>query len=524
MPKMRSFSIFLLKEEFNHENCFKDDANIGEPVNTGVLPDDALLYIFDNPSHPPWWRQYFEIELTLSQALKGAILVLEVDGRVFCITFGHVAHKLLDTAFEYDFGMQVTLNCLDPNKIKNTDTLIPASSMRQRMQVSSDTELANFDFDRQSTIVKSLTGKVRDEYKDLIKSATGGAHLRVGTDVAAEELTEFCRKLLRLYKSDDYKTYFPDLLNIIPLHDPIVIEKLNIKLLKAIHEDGDIALAIPEIVDYQNGVFIRFNGARGRREVCDDIQFSAYLDYLKERSIVSSAINIELLTKHNMYLCDEEGNKKGKAFSIYKSLVFDAEIDGDTSIYHLSEGGWYRVEGDYVKELSEYLDPLCIDQHLPDFNGGYEKDYNEMVCKVGDRANLDRTSISPNGQRQIEPCDIAELQGDCINLIHVKISTQSSLLSHLFNQGINSFDLLRANFEARQKLKRLLEKEKGLPLPEAWTKALSSNNFSVSYAIVTHKDAGKKSKNFPLFSRIGLYRIMKDFETRGITRSYQFVK
>ena len=106
----------MLKENFNASNCFKEHSEIGEAVVTPTLPTGAMLYVFDNMPKPPWWRQYFGIETPLNQALKGAILLLPVEGRTFCITFGHVAHKLFDTAYQYDFGMQVTLNCLDPEK------------------------------------------------------------------------------------------------------------------------------------------------------------------------------------------------------------------------------------------------------------------------------------------------------------------------------------------------------------------------------------------------------------------------
>ncbi len=521
---MKSFSIYLLKAGFDQSNCFKDGADLDAPLTTDALPDGAHLYVFDNPPKPPWWRRYFDIEIELNQVLKGAILILPVEDRHFCLTFGHVAHNILDTSYEYDFGMQVTLNCLDPSKIKNTDTLIPATSMRQRTQVSSDTDLANFDFDRNSTIVKSLTGKVREEYKDIIKSATGASHLRVGTDSVSEELPDLCAQMLELYTSDAYKDHFSDIRNIVPIRDPMVIETLNQRLIDAIRGDQHVGLTIPEIVDYQDAVLVRFKGAGGSRDVCDDIQFIEYTNYLGARGVDKQAIDVGLLKKHGMYLCDEDGVQKGKVFSLFKSLVFDTEIVGDAATYHLSEGGWYRVDGDFVNRLTEYLDPLFRDQQLPDYTGGGEGAYNDVASDYDLRICLDRTNISPQSQRAVEPCDIAQLENGEISLIHVKISTQSSLLSHLFNQGINSFDLLRSNAEARARLRQLISDGCEPEAANDWGAALDAERLSVRYAIVTHKNAETKSKSLPLFSRISLYRVMQGLQTRGISHSIELVR
>lgn len=518
---MSSFSIYLFKPEFNGENCFKEDADLGEIVDSPALPDGASLHVFDNPPKQPWWRSYFEIPKSLPQTLKGAILILPVDDRTFCLTFGQVAHKLLDASFEYDFGIQVTLNCLDPKKIKNTDTLMPASSMRQRTQVSSDTELANFDFDRNSTIVKSLTGKVRDEYKDLIKSATGAAHLRISTDVVAEELSEICEQLLGLYQSEDYKEHFAELRSIVPIHDPLVVDRLNANLLEAVRDNDGVGIMIPEVVDYQDAVSIRFKGARGRY-ICEDIQLSKYQEYLQQQDVDVGQIDVDTLKKHSLHLCDENGSARGKSYSIFKSLIFDTQIDGDDAVYHLSEGGWYRFDAEFTARISSFLDPLFVDQILPDYYGGGEGHYNETSANLPFQVCLDRKNISPSGQRQVEPCDIAELSENDLTLIHVKRSTQSASLSHLFNQGINSLDLLRSVSESAAKLEELIAEEVHDNMDD-WSKQISSQNYAIRFAIITHKNPERKSVNLPLFSRISLHRIMMDLQTRNVKASIEFV-
>ena len=394
--------------------------------------------------------------------------------------------------------------------------------MRQRTQVSNDTNIANFEFDRNSTILKSLTGKVRDEYRDLIKSATGGAHLRVGTNVSSQELPEFCRQLLEIYNSE--QTHFSELKYIVRINDPAIVQILDAKLLNAIHLGEALGLVIPEILNYNEAVMVRFKGAGANRGICDDIQFSEYLAYLDKRGFDRAEIDLKQLKKHGMFLCDDDGTQKSKDYSIYRSLVFDTEIDGDEAVYHLSEGGWYRVDGDFVNLLSEYLDPLFVEQTLPSYEGGGEGTYNASSCSDNWSLCLDQTNISPHGQRQIEPCDIARFVDGKIELIHVKISTQSSLLSHLFNQGINSLDLLRQNVEAQENLRKLVSARTDVATETYWSNALAESNFSVRYAVVTHKNPENLSKNLPLFSKISLYRVMQDLQTRGVDRSIEYVQ
>jgi len=53
-----------------------------------------------------------------------------------------VFHHLKDTTYEYDFGLRVTLNSLDPHELKSADMVAPGVARRKRTQVPLSTELA----------------------------------------------------------------------------------------------------------------------------------------------------------------------------------------------------------------------------------------------------------------------------------------------------------------------------------------------------------------------------------------------
>ena len=350
---------------YNAGNTLRDDHALDEGVDALRLPDGARLFVFDGEPRPPWWKSYFGIQIDLTQASKGALVFLPVGDRCFAVCFGHVAHNLLDPSYEYDFGIRVTLNSLDPRKLKSTDTLDPGVAKRRRTQLPIESELTVFDFDRDSTILRSLTGKVRDEYKELFRHATGSSSLRISSDVTADGLAELCEKLLDLYLSEEYKAAFPEIQNIVPVRDPAQIEALNARLLAAFRSrDPELNITVPEIVSYSDNLYVGFSGVGGSL-VYDDVYIGRYYEYLNQHEIDLAALGIDDLRRHTLLLTDEEGDARDR-YSLFKSLVFDTILEGaQGETFHLSEGNWYRIDDGYIARLVAYLDPLCIEQRSP---------------------------------------------------------------------------------------------------------------------------------------------------------------
>jgi uncharacterized protein (TIGR04141 family) len=193
--KSRPFSIYLLREGYDASNSLVNDHNL-ETAEANHLPEDAVVYILDADRKRPWWRSYFGIEDDIWQEFKGALLFMPVGGRCFAICFGQVYHNLKDVAYEYDFGLRVTLNMLDPKELRSADMVEPGPARRKRTQVPISTELTYLDFDANSEIIKSLTGKVKPEFVDLFKSATGAASLKISLRIEPEELPDRCNRFL----------------------------------------------------------------------------------------------------------------------------------------------------------------------------------------------------------------------------------------------------------------------------------------------------------------------------------------
>lgn len=513
MAKSRALSIYLLKPGEDATTALETGHTLDSGFTGTKLPDGSSLFVADKPAAPPWWKKFLGITGALNQTLKAAILFVEASDRTFAITFGHVHHNLKDMSYEHNFGLLVTLNSIDPNKLKSTDSLDPNGAKRQRTQLPIDSDLTYFDFDRDSTILKSLTGKVKATYGDWFRNATGASNIRISSKVGPEALVDLCEELFKLYTSNDYLAVpdFKGLQNIAPVTDPNMIGQLDQVLIDKLREGStEVQLCIPDMVDYRSDdLWITFTGV-GTGKVYEDVTIENYYSYLTTRGVSRASIDVPMLKKHRLALTDMDGFEKGERFSVFKSLIFEVQLATPVGTFYLCEGKWYQVDADFVRGLAGYLDPFFEASTLPPFLHDDEGDYNAKVATALQSACLDKTNIAPNGQNQVEPCDILEMRNGMGVLHHIKIATRSGSLSHLFNQGANSILLLRDEAESRTKFQHLITTHAPAGIRSGLAAALEADKMIVRFGIITSKDPAKKSDNLPLFSRISLRRTLKD--------------
>ena len=524
MSKSRHFSIYLLKNGFDANNSLKEDHALEENSSAGKLPRNATLYLKKSPARSPWWREYFGISDSLLQSLNGALIFLPVDENVFVLTFGSIAHNLKDDSYEYDFGIRITLNCIDPEKLKNIDALDPSVARRQRTQLSVDSSLTYFEFDHDSTVLKSLTGRVKEQYSMLIRRVTGASSLRANSSIQSEELTNLCSELVTIYKSEEYKEIFPNIQNIVPVRDPLVLSQLDQILIEAFRSKNEqLMLGIPDFIDYRESILIRYAGFRSKKKF-NDVYMNDYYDELTNREVLIELMDKSDLKNHKLRLLDENGNKRAE-YSIFKSLIFDTVLDDENKTYYLSEGNWYEVDRDFISrlenELIEFKTELGLAPYRHENEGAYNKDVAKNDINI---LCLDRQNIHLPGQTAVEPCDLYRVEDDTAVFIHVKRSTRSTGLSHLFNQGTNSIELLKSNRDFLQELEQLIEKvvveNQNL---EAFKKPLEHNKFKVIFAIITSRAASGNSVDLPLFSKISLRRSIRSFELMNVEVEYGYI-
>lgn len=522
--KLRSheFSIYLLKPGVDI-NAALDEEHELTPARAAHLPPQSLLYLLEGESEL-WWPEYLGLEQHVRKNRLGAVLFVKSAGRLFAITFGQVSHQLCDESFEREFGLRVTLNSIDPDRLKATDTISPATGRFRRTQLPIETDLTVLDFDQNTDVLKNLTGRVREEFRSIFSSVSGCDYVRVRSDVTAPRLGELCAALLKLSRRSDYKKRFPQIGKIARVTDPAVVRQLDSIVATAIEDRSkQLGLSVPSLTEFPAEYSARFAGGGGRKaKLFDDVSAAAYFDYLD--TLPSGApFTIETLRKsHKLVL---EGTSGTKKYPIHKCIVFEANLPGDGAGYHLLDGQWYRVAKDYVQWLQIELDVLWAKGSLPEFNGETEGAYNKRVAKENSRfACLDTSSFSPVKKHRIEPSDLVSVRGKRLRFWHVKRSTLSFMLSHLFCQGAASMHLLKQDPQAIDRLKIQVEARASEDLAATIFEALDRGDFHVVFAIVTDKDAAEKSRNLPLFSKITLRRTAFDLRALGVTTSFEFVQ
>ena len=332
-----------------------------------------------------------------------------------------------------------------------------------------------------------------------------------------------CEKLLELYGSDAYKTTFPDIQNISPVRDPSVIAELNGKLIEAFrNKSEDLYLTVPDLINYRDNVYAAFSGA-GASLIYDDVYIDRYYEYLAQNGKELAEIGIDNFKQHTLHLTDEDGNPRDR-HGVLKCLIFDTILGKGALTFHLCEGDWYKVETSYVAKLKAFLDPLWADLNLPAYNHESEGAYNESVTKMDTAfVCLDKTNISPAGQTNVEPCDLFAIDDGHAVFYHIKLSTLSAQLSHLFNQGTNAIELLKLESSALETLKMLVQEAAADGTSDTFIAPLHDEKYHIVFGIVTHKDKLKKSGNLPLFSRISLMRNMKALQLMSVRANFGFI-
>lgn len=284
-------------------------------------------------------EKVFGIAEPLPQQSQGALVFVYANDRTFVLSLGQAYHQLSQECYEHDSGLRVTLNCVDRAKIKNTDTVEPSTARRQRTQVPVDSDISFFDLNQDDSILKALTGKVKDEYRDLISAATGASSLRISSNVAADELPQLGAELLRLYHLDDFKLTFPEMQRISAVREPKTIRELEASLETAVREGtGTLRLSVPAIVDYAEAVYIQFEGLGAPSDVLESVFILSYFDYVVDRGADRADLSLSDLKKHHIRLVTDDGEAR-QGFSVYRSLLFESAADSENATYYLVASG-----------------------------------------------------------------------------------------------------------------------------------------------------------------------------------------
>ena len=472
----------------------------------GIKP--CTLYVKHAHSNAPQWARFFASVVDQKEfgrnSSTGAVLFSKIGKTVLVITFGQ-GHHLVDFAkLEMNFGLKAALNLLNVESLRSIDkSSFEQHPTQTRHQTGVAAELQSFGLDIERDLLRAITGEPTDHIYGSRISGMDSLKLSVETDLNG--LRSLLKKVVGAHNDESYKNgpfAWVDHIGEVkdkPTHarlDELLVEKLR----KIDHEN--IWLTVPEIVDWNRVVGFKYSESN-RAPQHYDIRVTDLLETFKEEMS-----DIGRLKQRRIYCVDADGLTVFER-PAYRFVYAELQHDGD--IYVLNNGKWYKVSRSFSDQINRYFrDVPKYSKSLPIFEDDTEGGYNERVAKSdpGSFVLLDKKNIKvTSAASPVEPCDLLR---DGNEFIHVKRYGGSSVLSHLFNQGLVAGELFQMESDFRKKLNPKLPEQFRIADP---TQRPKSNEYSVIFAVISESD--EPALSIPFFSKISLRHVVSRLEAIG---------
>jgi uncharacterized protein (TIGR04141 family) len=499
-----NLSVYLIKQEFtDHNKILKDHASLNSQVIDGI---GTLYYGESHSFKPTWISKFFNDtlgDLNIYNASSKAVLLIEVSvddkaKRTFAIPFGY-GWTLLDSGtWEERFGLKTTLNIIESDGLRKIEKKNMSSVPKDTSeQLSRAGIVADFGVDIEQDLIQSITGGTKNEaFGHMV---TGKDALSISTKVNITTISSFLKTCFERYTSNDYKKNFDWIDQIAEIKNPKLIEQLDVQLLDNIKSANfeKTWMAVPEILEWEDVAGFKYSLKKGA-ETFPDIRLPDFLaalpDDLKKDLAIGTLKGKEIRC---ISTSSEEIKYHWKAYNCLYCEIIDTKKN---KTYLLSNGKWFEIETNFAQKANKDYETLrdagcCLS--LPEYNHKNENEYNANAAN-GDTSFccMDGKNISHGGgYSKIEFCDLLTKDN---KIIHVKRYGGSSVLSHLFAQGVVSGELFLADNTFREKVNAKLADSHKLKDTTVKPKA---EEYEVIFAIIS---ASTKALDIPFFSKVSL--------------------
>jgi len=354
----QKFVIRLLKKGIKPEDAVAEGVKLKEwPKIEG-----GLISLGKMGGKNPKWMDFLELsndqKKGIINTIAYGIVFISTDRRWFAISFG-MGHSKLDLSkFVHNFGLKISLNAVDPERLKSADLRTPdENTLSRRSQTSRESNQAAFGIDFERDIVRSIAGKAKDELFSSHVAGTDSFTMQRKIDVGG--LKRACADAYKMYMKEDYKEHFGWIDQVKHERDKEIIQKLEDELIDAINQalagnaTENISLAFPEIYNPESHAFIRYKGFRSKANFAD----------LNLQNYVAQMIDHEVtpytrlsLDSHKVHEVDDQGKDFGKNWKISECLNFETNL-GDQK-YILSAGNWYCINNKLARDVQKFFDEV----------------------------------------------------------------------------------------------------------------------------------------------------------------------
>ncbi len=457
MTKKNKLAVYLIKQEFQN---FGDIIKYCE--NDKTLDDNTSVYLGYSKNTKPHWATNFLKDFvdtgSLFVANARAVVLKRVNieneqFRIFAIVMGYGKNMLNDDVIEERFGLKVALNSIKHDSLRRINkTNIGGNQKLSYEQLPLKSKINDFGLDINRDLVSHITGETNTFVKGTI---SGSDALFCSAEVDIGNIGEFLIKVYKQYKSDKYKENFAWIDQIQDIKSSREKEKLNNFLIESINNNSNLFwMAAPELVDWENIRGYKYHG----KKIFDDID----INEVKE-SLSKPLTSIEQLKSKKIVVISSLDDSKSMTWNSLKCIYGECSIDGQA--YCINAGKWYYMDKSFVEDINAEYESTIISQidfqertSKHDSEGQYTIDFannNHSKFLAMDKKNI----MHGGGHSSIELCDLISSSQE---LIHLKPYSGSSTLSHLFNQGVVSAELLIADEDFLKKANdKIVEQRSG---------------------------------------------------------------
>jgi uncharacterized protein (TIGR04141 family) len=226
-------TIFLLRDIADLGDALAD--GLGKTLDGSDLTQASGLtgrfYSKKSFSRKPGWATYVDPVVDggvqgLQSSSASGLLLLQVDGHTFALTFGYGRSFLDQARIERRFGLKVALNLIDERQIRSLDTKkFDEMVVSTNTQTSRTTELPTFGVDILRDILRAVTGKAPES--SGYKSLSGADALVLGVDKPITDLPSMLRDLHAHYTATKYQAAFGWVDHLSEVKDPGLVNALD---------------------------------------------------------------------------------------------------------------------------------------------------------------------------------------------------------------------------------------------------------------------------------------------------------
>lgn len=478
------------------------------PLIEGFDSEPAMAcWVKKKEPQPTAWCEWLEEGFSFGNRrpetlTSGCVVLVSASGRVFAACFGTGHHAIPSEFVEYDFGLTVALNEVNPKQLRTlvTKSIDVRTRQRDTRQVVG-ADVPEFALDLDVEWLRSAEGRT-DRSDCSVVAGAQSLHLR-GWKRPLRDLPRACSEFLVIFSRGLPEAFaFADSVKPIQSTDP-----LHLTL------EGDLYAAMQlryfeilsvgvdaKIAHEASSYFMTYGQKTWPINGLDDASLMAGLNlvYAFDANFDPARVYLRLLDAGGDEVLRERLDG-----------LIQMEIDRASDSYVRIEGRWFRCREDYVTRVNarvQALDDLTATLALPAWNKVLqpeEEDFNAYVA--GNKGWLLQDQVFwYRGGEKVEPCDLLTHQR---HFVHVKDGSSSSNLSHLFGQASGSADLLHRHEPFQAEMKRRFEMQ--------WPTLTFENAGKPKVVLAIARPPGGDLFGKMLLSRINVLEHARRVQSRG---------